>query len=374
MIRRCLGLFAVLMVSLGVSVSSSGAAVPDDPIDYTKGTPKLVGAPDPDLSYWVYVPQSYDETHQTPTRLLIWLHGCGGDSAGDIWNVSPGGDQSWISIAPTGREGECWDPLADPSKVLYALVDVAKHFNIDRRRVMLGGYSSGGDLAYRTAFDHAGLFAGILVENTTPFRDSGLPQSMSLASASWKFNVLHLAHKQDLTYPIGVVRNETKAMTDAGFPLELIERTGTHYDDPGAIVAGESVPGTVDDLRTYLLPQIDGDWVAPEPKPGPGHGPGPGPGPGTNPDPVDPARPEVKIKTAPGRKTRSRKAAFRFKSSIPGSAFKCRVDHQKFRDCRSPKRYRGLRAGRHTFRVRAVTDTGVAGPVTKYSWKVAGRR
>ncbi len=61
------------------------------------------------------------------------------------------------------------------------------HFNIDPRRVILGGYSSGGDIAYRTAFYNANSFAGVLAVNTSPFRDTGSSQQDSLAAAAWKF-------------------------------------------------------------------------------------------------------------------------------------------------------------------------------------------
>lgn len=371
MIRRSLGLLAVLAVGLGFAASPAGAGPSSDPIAYTKGSPVLITGL---LSeYWAYVPESYDETHRTPTRLLVWLHGCGGESSGDIWNVSPGGDQSWISIAPTGREGECWQPGADQVKVFAAIDDVATHFNIDERRVFLGGYSSGGDLSYRTAFQHSGSFAGILVENTAPFRDTGLSRENSLAAATRKFNVAHLAHNQDTTYPIATVREETGAMVAAGFPLDLIEVDGTHYDDPGDIVNGSAVPGTTADLRTYLLPKIEGDWVAPgpvgDPTPDPTPDPDPDPTPDPDPDPGPSARPKVKITAKPARSTRSRKAVFRFRSTITGSSFKCRIDHGKFRSCGSPKRYRGLKKGRHTFSVKA-TANGFAGPVSKYRWRV----
>jgi hypothetical protein len=39
--------------------------------------------------------------------------------------------------------------------------------------VVIGRYSSGGDLAYRIAFYHALMFAGLLAENTSPLRDTG---------------------------------------------------------------------------------------------------------------------------------------------------------------------------------------------------------
>jgi hypothetical protein len=96
------------------------------------------------------------------------------------------------------------------------------------------------------------MFAGVLVANSTPFRDTGSSQSASLAAASWKFHDVHLAHLQDETYPIATVRAETDAMTQAGFPLVRIERDGTHSDD-----------NTDSDIVTYLLPHIDDGWTAP---------------------------------------------------------------------------------------------------------------
>lgn len=80
--------------------------------------------------------------------------------------------------------------------------------------------------------DHADDFAGLLATNTTPFRDTGATQAGSLAAATWKFNVVHVAHIQDTTYPIATVRGETGAMVSAGFPVTKVEVDGTHWDAP----------------------------------------------------------------------------------------------------------------------------------------------
>ena len=237
------------------------SSVPTDPIPYKKDEPFTV---DSGTTNYVYVPSSYDDSHATPITLFVWLHGCGGVSSGDIWIVSPGGTaQTWISLAVGGAEGSCWDVSADGAKVLAALADIKTHFNIKPKGVVLGGYSSGGDLTYRTAFYHAELFAGVLVENSSPYRDTGSTESASLAAAAWKFNAVHLAHLQDTTYPIAGVRTETDSMTAAGFPMKRIEVDGGHYDDPGAIENGHPVPGTTADLATYLLPYLSAGWTAP---------------------------------------------------------------------------------------------------------------
>ena len=207
--------------------------------------------------YYLYVPSAYDSTHNTPTKLLVWLHGCGGDGYGAAWTVSPGGSQSWLSVSVGGRDGACWNPDTDTTIVLAALADVKRRVDVDPRRVVIGGYSSGGDMAYRTAFYNASSFAGVIAENTSPFRDTGSTQSASLAAASWKFNVAHLAHLSDATYPIAGVRAETDALTAAAFPMTRLERAGTHWDPDTAS------SGTDYDLRTYLLPYLNAGWIAP---------------------------------------------------------------------------------------------------------------
>jgi hypothetical protein len=243
------------------TVTQSTSTVPANPITFTKDMPFTTSS---GTTNYVYVPQAYDSTHKTPITLFVWLHGCGGASSGDVWTVSPGGtQQNWISLAPGGAEGGCWNMSTDPAKVLAAIADLKTHFNIDPKRVILGGYSSGGDLTYRTAFFNASLFAGVVVTNTSPFRDTGSTQQALLAAASWKFNVVHLAHLQDTTYPIATVRTETDAVKAAGFPMTRIEVDGAHWDDPNAMENGHTVPGTDADIATYLFPYLNAGWKAP---------------------------------------------------------------------------------------------------------------
>jgi hypothetical protein len=261
--------------SLPGSQSSPAAqpisSVPANPIPHPVAEPfRRVGG---GVEYWGYVPSSYDVSNLTPTPLLIWLHGCYGEAEGEAWVVDPGeeGDppQDWLTLALAGREGGaegvCWVPGVDEAKVMAALADFETHFNVDPRRVILGGYSSGGDLAYRTGFRHSSTFAGLLIENSSPFRDTESTEAESLAAATTKLHIVHLAHLQDKTYPIEGVRAETNAVKAAGFPLERIEVRDEHWNNPGAIVKGQAVPGTDADLRTLLLPHIDDGWLAPAP-------------------------------------------------------------------------------------------------------------
>jgi predicted esterase len=232
--------------------------VPTAPVDFTPDTPFKLG------NYFIDVPSSYDASNQTPTTLFVWSHGAGGFSQFDIDDYKWTSGTPYIEIALDGREGGAWDVNADPAAVLAAIADVKTHFNIDPARVILGGYSSGGDLSYRVAFTNSTQIAGVLAENTTPFRDTGLTQDQALSSASFKFHVVQLAHTEDDTYPIDAVRSETDAVKSAGFPLQLIERPGQHFDD-----------NTVSDFQTLVLPHISDGWTSPATgDPGPGPGPG----------------------------------------------------------------------------------------------------
>lgn len=79
--------------------------------------------------------------------------------------------------------------------------------------------------------------------------------------------------------------------------------------------------------------------------------------------------PKAKITSKPGKKTKSKAAAFKFRANLAGSKFSCRIDRKKFTSCKSPKKYRGLKPGRHTFEVKAKA-AGLTGSAAAYTWKV----
>ncbi len=237
-------------VVLGGGSGQAAPATPAGPVEYTKESP--VQLESGRSSYWVQVPQLYDDSHKTQVPMLVWLHGCGGDSGGDIYTVSPTEKARYLAIAVGGRDGACWDVNNDSALVLAAIENVRTHFQIDPRRIVLGGFSSGGDLAYRTAYFNSDKFSGVLAAGTAPFRDTGTSREAALAAATTKFHVVHLAHLDDEAYPIATVREETDALKSAGFPLERVERPGMHYDE-----------NTDKNIQEVLLPHMADDWTSP---------------------------------------------------------------------------------------------------------------
>jgi predicted esterase len=240
-------------------------------IPFTSGGLKTSPVSGQTFQYWVYVPKGYDITHNTPMKLFCWGGGCGHQSQSDIDMVSLetlGQTQNYIAIAMGWQEGNCWDVNNDRQPYLDAIANMKTHFNINPNTVVMGGYSSGGDIGYRVIFENSLDFASILAENTDPFRDTGSTQTALLGAAKWKFNIAHLAHIEDTTYPLTTVEASWQALQNAGWVLNgnLTEFTqhGTHWDNPGAVENGFTVAGTAADLQTFLLPLLNtAGWALP---------------------------------------------------------------------------------------------------------------
>jgi hypothetical protein len=83
------------------------------------------------------------------------------------------------------------------------------------------------------------------------------------------------------------------------------------------------------------------------------------------------APPQTTITKHPSKTTSSHSATFKFKSSISGSHFKCKLDGQSYKSCGSPRSYSGLSSGNHTFRVKAIDAFGNPDPTpAKFRWHI----
>ncbi|MDQ4019754.1 MAG: hypothetical protein M3188_08000, partial [Actinomycetota bacterium] len=90
--------------------------------------------------------------------------------------------------------------------------------------------------------------------------------------------------------------------------------------------------------------------------------------------PVLRPRPNTVIHIKPPRSTRSRTAFFHFgtRGTLRATRYQCKLDRGRWRKCsgRLGKRYRGLKPGLHTFRVRAGNANGFDRTPAKHTWRV----
>jgi CSLREA domain-containing protein len=78
-------------------------------------------------------------------------------------------------------------------------------------------------------------------------------------------------------------------------------------------------------------------------------------------DEVDSA-PQTRIVKGPKGKVAKATVKFKFSSSEKGSSFRCKLDRKPYRVCKSPKKYKSLKPGKHVFKVRAVDRAGNIDP------------
>jgi hypothetical protein len=83
-----------------------------------------------------------------------------------------------------------------------------------------------------------------------------------------------------------------------------------------------------------------------------------------------PTKPKVKITKGPEKTSAATTATFRFKAEpAAGATFECKLDAAKWASCKSPKTYKMLKPGKHTFQVRAKAN-GLTGAAAKSKFTV----
>lgn len=80
-------------------------------------------------------------------------------------------------------------------------------------------------------------------------------------------------------------------------------------------------------------------------------------------------KPRVLLRLHPPKRTAGNTATFHFGSNLPDASYRCRLNGARFKPCRSPRIYRGLRPGPQVFRVYAIAD-GVKGKTRVFKWRV----
>jgi hypothetical protein len=85
----------------------------------------------------------------------------------------------------------------------------------------------------------------------------------------------------------------------------------------------------------------------------------------------DIVKPNTTLLRGPAARTKARLATFRFSSNEVGSTFQCKLDRGRWTACKSPKTYRNLKKGLHTFQVRAKDRAGnLDRTPAKKTWRI----
>jgi len=234
---------AVLLVGCSAGSSSSGspstAASPTGSSRPSSTPADLDFEVGGDRPVDVHVPASYEAS--SPSPLLIVLHGYGstGSDHDAYFHLGDAAERRGVITAyPDGTTdstgSQFWNATdaccnfdgrsVDDSKYLLGVVAAIKaHVAVDPKRIYVMGHSNGGFMSYRTACDHADVFAALI----------------SLAAATF-------AHARDCkpTAPVSVLEIHGTADDDVNF-------------DGGSVVGPVSptplpaYPGAKETVRTW---------------------------------------------------------------------------------------------------------------------------
>jgi hypothetical protein len=135
------------------------------------------------LPYGITLPESYDPTK--PTRLYVWLHGRQNNTTeaefihGFLTPRPPGNapvaDQGQIQLDCFGRiNGAGWH-WAGEMDVFESIAAVKRRFNIYDKRIILRGFSQGGEGAWHISLHHPDRFAAAEIGAGTVSRTAQRP-------------------------------------------------------------------------------------------------------------------------------------------------------------------------------------------------------
>ena len=132
--------------------------------------------------YGITLPEKYDRAK--PTRLYVWMHGRQNQTteAEFLFNFPNGGtgkppvaDNGQIQLDVYGRLNSAGYHWAGEADVFEAIAAVKKRFNIDDKRVLLRGFSMGGEGAWHIALHYPDRFAAAEIGAGTWSRRGELP-------------------------------------------------------------------------------------------------------------------------------------------------------------------------------------------------------
>jgi predicted peptidase len=186
----------------------------------------LTHADKPAIHYAISIPPNYSPT--TPLPLILAPHfGVGGGNAAgaglDVVRilVGPGlAELGAIIVAPDSSGGD-WSTVENEEGVSELLDMILARYSIDRKKVVITGFSMGGAGSWHLAEKIPGRFSA-----TIPV--SGRPPA---SASGWKLPVFAIHSRDDQVVPCRPTETRIAELQKAGVNAKLIPLAGiTHYE------------------------------------------------------------------------------------------------------------------------------------------------
>ena len=167
-----------------------------------------------------------------PARLVLSLHGAGGDARAGLAPLVPVADANRLLLLAPGSQGRTWDVILDGwgpdvRRIDDALEDVFASHPVDSQRLAISGFSDGASYALSLGLANADLFTHILAFSpgfVVPARPARTPR-------------VYISHgRADDVLPIDrTTRRIVPRLRSAGIPVEVHEFDGGHTVPAGIV-------------------------------------------------------------------------------------------------------------------------------------------
>ena len=194
-------------------------------VQWSPGEHVLDLGPGPEVL--LHVPTGLSE--DTPARLVLALHGAGGDARGGLAPLAPTADAHGLLLLAPASQGSTWDVITggwgpDVRRIDEAMAEVFASCAVDRDRLAISGFSDGASYALSLGLANGDLFTHVLAFSpgfVAPVRAVGTP-------------AVYISHgRADEVLPIDrTTRRIVSRLQAAGIPVEVHEFDGPHVVPP----------------------------------------------------------------------------------------------------------------------------------------------
>ena len=185
--------------------------------------------------YSIKLPNNYEPNKKYP--LLVFLHGSGSDEQGLLKSPRSGGN--FIEIAPLARDiYRAYASDNSQKDIIEAIDDVSKCFAVDKKNIIIGGFSMGGYGALRTYYEHPELYKGIAVFAGHPnlaseWLDEEHPNFLEEKYLTSFSNIpVFIYHgRKDASLDVDLIEKMSKKLTKVGaiVTISIVEENGHEY-------------------------------------------------------------------------------------------------------------------------------------------------
>ena len=217
----------VLAIPFGLPIGVAAQAADESPV-LTPGmhSLSLPRADKPAIHYAISIPRDYSPS--TPVPLILALHygvrdGEAAGAGGDMVRILIGpalAELGAIIVAPDSVRGD-WSTPENEEAVGELLDMVMARYAIDKKKVLVTGYSMGGAGSWHFAEKFPERFSAVI-----PI--AGRPPA---SASGWRLPVLAIHSRSDQVMPFGPTEARIAELQQAGVDAKLIALNGiTHFE------------------------------------------------------------------------------------------------------------------------------------------------